>query len=234
MVERPLDHERAVESTVMTEAEARAVTNRIRQTVSVAIEQIKKAYEGRAWIALGYESWTDYYCSTEFGKHIRLPRDERQHAVAVLRRAETSVRAIAVATGASKSTIADDLSGVQNRTTDDDVIVDAEIVDDAQAPTPTITGTDGKKYAATSAKRADRHPIHKGKRRINPRRVVEQSVVTVSGLGMGLDLLPDDLDLRGVFDRETRRALAAELDEALPKLRRLSRALHRDDVEVMS
>lgn len=55
----------------LDEEAARSLTNRIRQCVAVAHESIVHAYRGRAWIALGHESWDDY-CEAEFGG-ARLP-----------------------------------------------------------------------------------------------------------------------------------------------------------------
>lgn len=107
----------AVEPAPMTESEAKAVTSKIRNRVAMVWDLVTQAYEGRAWLALGYESW-DAYCSGEFkGARLRLPREERAAAVASLRDAGLSVRAIAAATGTGVATVHRDLeAGVPNGT----------------------------------------------------------------------------------------------------------------------
>lgn len=111
--------------------EARHLTERIKVLVEGAWDLIKQAYEERAWAALGYPSWDDY-CSREFGtSRLRLPREERQEVVLSLRESGMSTRAIAAATGQSKSQVDRDLAGVPNGT-----------------PAP-VLGTDGKQYQPT-------------------------------------------------------------------------------------
>lgn len=123
---------------VVTAIDARALTDQIKVTVEGAWLLIMRAYETRAWSALGYQTW-DEYCTREFGSsRLRLPREERQEIVASLRDAGLSTRAIAAATGVSKTTVADELAGVQNRTP-------------APTPTPRVNGTDGKTYPAAAA-----------------------------------------------------------------------------------
>lgn len=102
---------------VLGAEEARDLTNRIRQTGSVLWALIVKAFDGRVWESLGYESW-DAYCDAEFdGARLKLPREERREVVASLREAGMSTRAIAAATGMHHSTVADDVTaGVGNPT----------------------------------------------------------------------------------------------------------------------
>lgn len=107
-------------------AEARALTAEIRNNVAELEMLLVRAYRGRAWLALGHESW-DAYIHAEFkAAPLALPREERRAASQSLAGWGLSTRAIASATGAPKSTIADDLSG--NRT-----------------PAP-VVGLDGKTY----------------------------------------------------------------------------------------
>lgn len=47
-------------ATQLTKAEASALTERIRGHIDAAWDDITKAYEGKAWKALGYSSWGDY------------------------------------------------------------------------------------------------------------------------------------------------------------------------------
>jgi transposase-like protein len=145
----------------MSEGDARELTDMIRRTGEIMWSQIIRAYNGRAWAALGYSTWDDY-CSTEFdGARIKLPREDRREVVASLREAGMSVRAIAAATGASKNTIAADVSqiGTPEPTTTaidfDDEIVEAEIV---EVTVPKVTGVDGKSYPAKQAPPKCRRP----------------------------------------------------------------------------
>ncbi len=140
------------EIAVMAEAEAREITNDIRRTGTVMWSQIIKAFQGRAWISLGYPSWDDY-CDAEFdGARIKLPREERTTVVASLADAGMSVPAIASATGVTERTVQRDRAS-QGATfvtpCPDDDIIDAEVID---SPTPEprkVTGTDGKSYTLT-------------------------------------------------------------------------------------
>jgi hypothetical protein len=131
--------------------EARSVTTRIRQHLAVAWVEIVKAYDGRAWLVLGYASW-DAYCAEEFaGQRIRLPREDRQEVVSSLRESGLSIRAIAAATGADTKTVQSDIAaGVGNSHTSstanelvdkqaealvlDDDVVEAELVEERAAP----------------------------------------------------------------------------------------------------
>lgn len=114
---------------VISAADARELTDRIRVGVEAIWELVKQAFQSRAWAALGYDSWDDY-CTREFGtSRIRLPREERQEVVASMREIGMSTRAIASATGVSDGTVRNSLkAGAQN-----------------YAPAP-VVGTDGKTY----------------------------------------------------------------------------------------
>lgn len=121
----------------MTEAEAREITNRITTSIGVCWDLIKTAYLGRAWTALGYASWDDY-TKAEFDEaHLRLPREERREAVASLRDAGLSIRAIAAATGIAPNTVQADLNQVYQFDTPDS--------ETFEEPKP-IIGVDGKTY----------------------------------------------------------------------------------------
>lgn len=131
----------------MSEGDAQELTDTIRRTGEIMWSQMVRAFNGRAWVALGYSSWDDY-CLNEFdGARIKMPREERREVVASLRDAGMSMRAIAAATGDSTRTVQKDIGEVSQSTTPadsdltpphgierpevdpDDVIVDAEIVE---------------------------------------------------------------------------------------------------------
>lgn len=92
-------------SETMGADEARTLTDEIKECLTVGAEKIAQAYDERADVALGYESW-DAYCIAEFSSlRLRVPREERPELVASLRNAGLSIRAIASATGAGVGTI---------------------------------------------------------------------------------------------------------------------------------
>lgn len=160
----------------LTELEAHAVTNRIRQCVTIAIAEIENAYAGRAWEAMGYDSWPAY-CAAEFGEHISLPRDDRRAAVAQLRESGMSTRAIAAATGASHMTVARDLSGVTNETPADPATSDdAEIVEPAR-----VVGVDGKSYPLPRPKPASAEESADERRLREAREAVERRARYLEG-----------------------------------------------------
>lgn len=141
----------------LSELQARALISRIATSLVTVWEDVKLAYLGRAWLALGYASW-DELCAAEFGTmQIRLPREERREVVASLSEVGMSTRAIAAATGVHHSTVASDLPGVGNQTgasanvigldgkeyrrqSEPDPIVDAEIVKDERVLPPITAG----------------------------------------------------------------------------------------------
>jgi hypothetical protein len=119
--------EAVVVDTDMDVDEAQAITERICAGLQDTWELIKRAYIGRAWVALEYGSW-DEYCIGEFGDaRLRIPREERPELVCSLRQAGMSIRAIASATGAGYGTVRRDLSGEPFGSP-----VDADAEDDAE------------------------------------------------------------------------------------------------------
>lgn len=123
----------ATEPQTLTPAEARALTDEIRQTLRVGHDLIARAWVGRAWEALGYDTW-DAYCAGEFSeaRMVRLGREQRQEIVAELRDAGMSTRAIGQALGVSHTKVQQDLAAGGNNLPPAD-------------PAP-VTGTDGKTY----------------------------------------------------------------------------------------
>lgn len=98
----------------MTADQAREFVEHVRASVEDLKDWIIRAVKGRAWIALGYGSW-DEMCEAEFdGAVIRLPREDRREAVASLREAGLSTRAIGSALGISNQTVGRDLSTAPN------------------------------------------------------------------------------------------------------------------------
>lgn len=108
--------------TPFTAEEARAHTDRMRLGAQELWHDFEVAYVRRADIALGYEDW-DAYCSAELGgSKLGLPREERDGVIASMRSAGMPQRAIASATGISKTTVNEVSKGLYQSGTDDRVV----------------------------------------------------------------------------------------------------------------
>jgi hypothetical protein len=97
---------------LLTEDEARGLTGAIQRGLSGVLElreAIAQAYLGEADVALGYESW-ESYCNAEFAvRGLRPDAETRKELTYFLSKQGLPQRAIAAATGASQSTVSDDL-----------------------------------------------------------------------------------------------------------------------------
>jgi hypothetical protein len=114
------------EFVAMNEADARELIDGLKRAVTIAENQIIRAWEGRAWLALGYESW-DEMVAVEFKTHyLKIAPDERRQAAIEMAKVGMSTRAIGSALGVSHQTAANDISGVKDLTP--------------------VIGTDGKTY----------------------------------------------------------------------------------------
>lgn len=103
-------------TTVMTEDEARRITERIRYTalsVRDGVEKLQRlvgeAQAGSAHLALGYPSWTAYLADVLGDEPMRLPREERREIVAWLSGEGMSTRAIAPIVGVDQKTVSNDV-----------------------------------------------------------------------------------------------------------------------------
>lgn len=90
----------------LTADQAQRLTDDIKTDLGSLAANIAEAFTGRAWEALGYDTW-DAYTAAEFTlDQFRLPKGaERGEVLAVLREAGMSQRQIASATGLSQATI---------------------------------------------------------------------------------------------------------------------------------
>jgi len=124
---------------MLSKAEARELTGRLQASLVDTWELIVRAYVGRAWKALGYDTW-NIYCAQELnGCRFRPPSAERLVTVTSLRDAGLSLRAIESATGISKKTIIKDLKQVGESTPPDDeheVIDEDELAEELIASAP--------------------------------------------------------------------------------------------------
>jgi hypothetical protein len=93
--------------------EATEITSRIRAWVKQCpIEDIKRAYFGRVWLAMGYDSWSEW-CDCELDG-FKLPAVERREAVAELAESGMSNRAIADVIGVTHTTVNEDRRATGN------------------------------------------------------------------------------------------------------------------------
>lgn len=119
----------------LSAAGAEQVTMQIRAMVERAWDYIAIAYQGRAYLALGYRTWDEYVDDRLGDLRLTVPREERAEAVAAMSNARMSVRAIAKVLGVGVGTVHRGLADADRDTV-------AADTDEA----PTIQGRDGKTY----------------------------------------------------------------------------------------
>lgn len=115
---------------------------------------LDEAKRGQVHEALGFKSWTAYVADA-LGGQIQLSGESRQAMVQVLAGEGMSVRAIAAATGVSKSTVSNDLAAqVSNHRTPESDSADSGVqpLDTSSEPPAAITGMDGKTYTKPKRK----------------------------------------------------------------------------------
>jgi hypothetical protein len=120
----------------MSPASAEQVTIQIRSLLERSWEFIAIAYQGRAYLALGYQTWDEYVDDRLGDLRLTVPREERTQAVAALSSAKMSLRAIAKVLGVSPATAYRDLAGAKPNP--DDATEDASPIG--------VRGRDGKRY----------------------------------------------------------------------------------------
>lgn len=112
----------------LTTDEAVRVTGRIRAWVNAyPIDEIKRAYFGRVWLAMDYESWSEW-CDSELNG-FKLPAVERREVVAELAGSGMSKKSISEVLDIGQATVHRDLTGSPHGDPDK------------------VTGQDGKTYA---------------------------------------------------------------------------------------
>lgn len=89
----------------MSPAGAAQVILQIRSMMERAWEYIAIAYQGRAHIALGYESWDEYVDDRLGDLRLTVPREQRGAVVQSLSKAQMSLRAIAKVLGVDPATV---------------------------------------------------------------------------------------------------------------------------------
>ncbi|MEW2002662.1 hypothetical protein AB0365_07820 [Brevibacterium casei] len=129
-----------------SEAEARELTDELRSDYGSLQVKISTAWQGRIWLALGYDSWQDYLDNEFRDVSLRPPKDLEEQVISELRAAGMSTRGIASAVDISHPTVYRRLrdAGVSNETPEDAART-GEPSDSPAVPAPVI-GLDGKSY----------------------------------------------------------------------------------------
>lgn len=110
----------------LTAADAQGITDRIRRWVKeFPLEDVQRAYEGRIWLAMEYQSWAEW-CDKELDG-FRLPTADRRQIVSRLVRSGLSQRAIAEVLDVDRKTVRRDQVG-------------------EMGPPAEVLGQDGKTY----------------------------------------------------------------------------------------
>lgn len=180
----------------------RLLADTVRGNVEKLAEKVTEAKQGQIHVALGFPSWTAYLADA-LGGQLELTSDARREVVALMAGEGMSLRAIACATGASKSTVGRDLAAIQ--VSQDGTPRDGTETDqpDATTPTPeTVIGLDGKAQTRTKRKagpRRDPFPVAFEHKADDVRKAVVKLVELMNGkrvsdaercrLGVGLGYL---------------------------------------------
>lgn len=148
-------------SSSLSAAEARRLTDEAKVAVDRSWELIEHLWTTRAHIALGYTGpggWGDYWAK-EFGtSRFSVPKEERLAVVSSLREVGMSTRAIAAATGISKTTVGRALSSGHPPQLAG-VPFGTPAIKARSKFRATVTGIDGKPYPAESTRGKARPPL---------------------------------------------------------------------------
>ncbi len=100
---------------VMDATEARERTDRLRSSIEDNAREIAELYAGRAWIALGYGTWEEYF-KGEFTTTPKLPPKQRAELSLDMQEQGMPAVAISVAFGVHKGTTTRDLRAAEAAT----------------------------------------------------------------------------------------------------------------------
>jgi hypothetical protein len=188
----------------LDERDAIALTGRIKSAIGDLMILVAKAWQGRVWIALGYDSWPDYIKGEFNHAPLSLPREERKAVVVLLRGQGMSPRAIAPAVGVGRQTVNDDLSGDQNW---------------SPAEAVPVTGLDGKVYPKPKPEPPEPKPEEPWRIYTGP--------CNATSLLRGVELLHDEETAKWfAVEVQERNRLRAEMIDALRKAADTLEATH--------
>ena len=194
---------------------AEVLDGRIRRLAKQAGEQLvqvgrllDEAQAGQVHETLGFPSWTAYVADA-LGGQLQLSGEARQAMVALMAGEGMSERAIAQATGASKTTVHRDLKQVVHcgpPASGGQSIRDAVTLEPRTRPTPAavlaeqedaaamVTGMDGKQYRKPKPKDKGDRPAPQRRRR-TARKTVEQMAIAFGNYAVGVaELDPADVE----------------------------------------
>jgi hypothetical protein len=206
----------------------RLMAQTVRDNLVKVDSLLKEAKEGRVHEVLGFGSWTAYVADA-LGGQLQLSGEARQAVVQLMAAEGMSERAIAQATGASKTTVHRDLeqvvhNGPPESTGAEDLVrslveIPAEDLAAAFDATSasrreaTITGLDNKTY--TKRKRKSKGDVDKAAPRRRPaRKVIERVAPHLSGLALAVSELDP-----GEVNAEELQAEIATIAESLGTIR---------------
>lgn len=198
----------------LPQMDAQRLDQRIRLMAKTTRESFEKvgrlldeAKRGDVHVVLGFKSWPAYV-SDALGGQLQLSGDARQAMVGLMYGEGMSERAIAQATGASKSTVHRDIEQVVHSGPPEESEGVAAQQDDS---TPVETGESGSlpetspQTTTLDGKSFKRQPSSKAKGVASPavpRKVVERIAPRLDGLVMALDGLdPNEVDGDAVRDK---------------------------------
>lgn len=99
----------AIDMPHMSATSARESVERARTHLEAAAEEVVRQINGRAWLALGYESWDEMREAEYRGAAVIVPRADRPELVARLRAEGLSQRQIGDTIGTSQQQVSNDL-----------------------------------------------------------------------------------------------------------------------------
>lgn len=167
-----------IAKSAFSEAEARELTEELKGDYGALQVKISTAWQGRIWLALGYESWQDYLDEEFKDVSLRPPRELEEQVVAELRSAGMSTRGIASATEMSEPT-------VRRR-------IEATASNDAVEMPDRVIGLDGKSRPASMPKPVSESPSDE---HIVDAEVIDEDETEDFGLASTSGLEPASVDL---------------------------------------
>lgn len=234
----------------MTRDEAERITERIRVALDRVSsswadlgERITEAYQRRADLALGYESWSAY-AEAELKPSTGLAAEVRRQLVGMLSQAGMSTRAIAPTVGAPRSTVHDDIKVSGNRTPEPTGTTEAidpltgEVFDADRKPSfidppASVTGLDGKSYTRPTTKKEEapvppRTPVPQPTKygpRPKHNQIISKAIVSANGICIALNEIAE-LDQSLTCDEAAR--YADDLAQIIRSLKRIQSLIKKE------
>ena len=224
----------------LTEAEARRLTERIRtrlDRVSTAwadlATSITEAYQRRADLALGYDSWSEY-AEAELKPSEGLAADVRRQLAGMLTTAGMSPNAVAPVVGVTRQRVSQIRGELPQGASD--LHPAPESLDEYP---PKVVGLDGKTYARPEPKKTSKEttmtaapsrlaipqPPRYGGNRPKHAQIIRNAVLSASGLCIAMDEIQT---LDQSIDNEEAARLADDLSRILRSLKRIQSLLKKE------